>query len=222
MKIAISLSGDKLKKEILLREISDSDIVIAANGGYSALEEIGVEPHFIIGDMDSLSNKNISDSAVRMVSPAKKDKSDSELAVDFALTKKPGHIVLLNAFGKRPDHLFSNLTLLLKSPEIIMMRDNEWTITAVSGPCSLSVIKSRKEQLFSIFPFGGTLEGLSIKGFRYELENINLEPCSRGLSNVLISDKNSISISNGTALVFTDAAEGRIFVTKKKTETEVK
>ncbi|MBN1620162.1 thiamine diphosphokinase [candidate division WOR-3 bacterium] len=222
MKIVISLSGVKLKKEILLKEISGADIIIAADGGYRALEEIGIEPHFLIGDMDSLSYENIPDKTVKMISPEQKDKSDSELAVDFALTKKPDLIVLVNAFGKRPDHLFSNLTLLLKSPKKILMRDNEWTITAVSGPCSLRMIKSRREQLFSIFPFGETLKGLSIKGFKYELDNFNLEPCSRGLSNVLISDENNLSISNGTALIFTVTEASHIFVTKNKTETEAK
>ncbi|MBN2364275.1 thiamine diphosphokinase [candidate division WOR-3 bacterium] len=208
MKICISLAGEKTKREDAINEMSDSDLLIAADGGYDILREYGIEPDFFIGDMDSTTFGDIPEKTITILAPAEKDQSDSELAVDFALSKKPSKIVLINALGKRPDHLFSNISLLFKKTETIEILDDHWTITALSGPCSYRLQKAFEKQMFSIFAFGDSLKGLTMKGFKYELDDCDVDPGSRGLSNHMISDIIEVSFREGKAVIFIERDPG--------------
>jgi len=36
---------------------NDDDLIICADGGYNLINEVGIKPHVIIGDMDSVSGR---------------------------------------------------------------------------------------------------------------------------------------------------------------------
>ena len=63
--------------------IRSDDLVIAADGGYLHTETLGLKPHIILGDFDSLGYVP-ADSAVY---PVEKDDTDSMLAVRCGLER---------------------------------------------------------------------------------------------------------------------------------------
>ncbi|MBN1150300.1 thiamine diphosphokinase [candidate division WOR-3 bacterium] len=199
MKICISLSGENTKKTPEVAHASD--IVIASDGGYDKLAIYGIIPDYFIGDNDS-SSLEVPEKTKKIIFPSEKDFSDAELSVDFALSFHPEKIYLVNALGKRPDHYFSNLSLLFKKPQVIEIVDDEWSISAVSGPCEITLKGNFKDKIFSIFPFGENIKGLSLKGFQYEVINTDIRLGSRGLSNVFTSDTAEVSLREGISLIF--------------------
>ncbi|MFN2364355.1 MAG: thiamine diphosphokinase, partial [Halarsenatibacteraceae bacterium] len=76
-------SSDQFYKEI----ISRSDIMLAADGGARLYKDLGIDPGYIIGDFDSLSETELDFWKERKVTleqyPVDKDKTDGELAIDY-------------------------------------------------------------------------------------------------------------------------------------------
>jgi len=82
------------------------DLLIAADGGVKYFVDIGLTPQVIIGDMDSVDSdiwkNNRGIEHIRY--PEAKDKSDAELAVEYALEHGCGQVVLVAATGGRLDY----------------------------------------------------------------------------------------------------------------------
>lgn len=90
---------------------NDSDLVICADGGYNLINEVGIKPDVIIGDMDSVSGRLPQDVKVYTY-PTKKDKTDLHICVDFALQEGCDQIILLGALGGRLSHTFGSAYVL--------------------------------------------------------------------------------------------------------------
>ena len=64
------------------------------------------------------------------------------------------------------------------------------------------IVKPLASNLVSIFPFGGVAEGVSLSGFRWNLNDETLKPGStRGLSNEILGNFGDISVRKGLLLV---------------------
>lgn len=90
---------------------------VGADRGAYLLMEAGIHPLFAVGDFDSLSDterKRLHEyqkSRDFSAYPAKKDYTDTALAVQYAMEAGADEIVLYGATGGRLDHELSNLTL---------------------------------------------------------------------------------------------------------------
>ena len=99
---------------------ASADLLIAADGGAGYLIAMGLTPHVVIGDMDSVNEEIFSgDESIRRIPfPRDKDRSDAELAVQWALEQDVTRILLLGAQGGRPDHALGNTFLLMRNSEL--------------------------------------------------------------------------------------------------------
>ena len=86
------------------------DLVIAADGGYTHLQELGIRTDLLIGDMDSLSGAV--PEGVRVL-PFKPEKNDTDMALSaaYALTEGFQRIRIYGGSGGRFDHTLANLQL---------------------------------------------------------------------------------------------------------------
>ncbi|CAK1226568.1 Thiamine pyrophosphokinase (ThiN) [Fructobacillus fructosus] len=92
---------------------------VGADRGAYFLMEAGIHPLFAVGDFDSLSEKERLELADYQRNrgfesyPARKDYTDTALAVQYAMKAGADEIVLYGATGGRLDHELSNLTIPL-------------------------------------------------------------------------------------------------------------
>src|SRR4051812_18868525 len=96
------------------------DLVIAADGGARHAAGLGVTLDLWVGDGDSLGDEGIAELAAAHVpierSTAEKDRTDLELAVDAALARGAGGLVIVGALGgERVDHALANVALLARA-----------------------------------------------------------------------------------------------------------
>ena len=89
----------------------DEYFVICADRGYDFAVKNGIVPDLILGDMDSVSEKNLYSSNV-MVYPTEKDDTDTSIAVKTALERGYKDIQIFSGTGDRIDHTFGNIQLL--------------------------------------------------------------------------------------------------------------
>ena len=81
----------------------DCGILLAADGGSRHLAGLGLTPRVIIGDMDSIPADLWRDEndILRIPHPTEKDKSDAELAVEYAFRHNCEKVVLVAVAGGR-------------------------------------------------------------------------------------------------------------------------
>lgn len=196
-------SSAPIKSYDFMKDTDFSDgFVICADGGYVHARALGIVPDLWLGDGDSLLDRTVT-AKEKITFPAKKDYTDTDLAVMAALERGHKDIVMLGALGGRLDHEFSHFCLLKKILDnggrgVLVDEKNEITMEN----SSFTVYPNDKKYI-SFFPFGGEVKGFSVKGLCYEAEGITLKCGSvQASSNCFAGDSpGEISFSSGYLLV---------------------
>ncbi len=186
---------DKIKKQLRC-----DDYIICADGGYNHTKELGVKPWVVIGDMDSIGDNDYDGEIINL--PIRKDFTDSEVCVKYILLKHFDEVMMLGFTGKRQDHAISNMLLLkqfadTETKAYIVDENNEIYFTN-----SENTIYGKKGDIVSIIPITGNLCGVTTKGLDYPLNDETLIfGESRGVSNIMTSDKCTITIKSGFGFI---------------------
>ena len=175
--------------------------VIAVDGGVNICDKLNIIPHKIIGDLDSADTQLLSkyDKKSIFLYPIEKDKSDTELSIDYAIESGYERIFLLNAIGGRLDHTLFNQLLLFKDEGRIYIDTKDELIFALKQG-KQNEIKLEKDELFSLIPFS-KLEHLTLTGAKFEIYDSTLVPNSKGLSNIAFGTVN-ITFKKGKVLLY--------------------
>lgn len=174
-------------------DFTDS-FIICADGGVKHAQALSLKPDVWIGDGDSLGGE---DSFAReMIKlPTQKDNTDTDLAVELALSRGFRDIVIIGALGGRRDHEFSHYCILKKILDNGgegMLLDEKNIITMKNKPFNLENIGKK---YVSFFPFAGDVEGFSVKGLKYEAEGLRLNCAAAQASSNCFGDSKSATVS---------------------------
>lgn len=203
VKRACIFCNGELKNTTRVKNIAiNCDLLIAADGGVKYFVDLGIKPKIIIGDMDSidagiLSNKN--DIMLIPHSPDK-DKTDAELAVEYALEQGCKQVILVAAIGDRLDHTLGNVALVASYPGRIAIFDGVSTLVAVdkSEKCKLH---GQVGTPVSLIPYGSGPFTVKTNGLKYSFVDESLHSATHGLSNELSRTEACVCVSNGILLV---------------------
>jgi len=206
MNCIIVASGNLLLSPEIKRLCKKADLLIAADGGASHLKQMDINPHVIIGDMDSILpetrqffEKNLTPIITH---PSRKNSTDTDLCIDFAIQKGATTITLVGVTGHRLDHTLANIFLLKRLADLgikskILDAHNE--IYLVTDHLKLN---GEKGMLLSVIPISDKVTGLTLTGLEYPLENACLSMgSSLGISNYFSQTSATISIATGVLLV---------------------
>lgn len=201
-KACIFCSGELKSSARVKRAVSNCDLLIATDGGAKHIARLGLQPGIIIGDMDSntLDIWNGDNSIVRIPYPLYKDKSDVELAVEYALKQGCQEILLIAAVSGRFDQTLGNVALVASNPGRIAILDGASTLVAVdkSEKC---ILHGQVGTPVSLIPYGSGPFTVRTKGLKYSLGDESLHSATNGLSNELSLIEACVCVSNGILLV---------------------
>jgi len=208
-KKAVVVCGGEIRDYIWFREriaALDPCRIICADVGARHCLEIDVSPEVIIGDLDSLNPAMAESLALRGTRisgyPPEKDETDTQLALQYALSLEPEEIRIFGALGGRIDHTLANMSILkLALDQGVPARlVDEWSeIMLTRDRC---VLEGEEGQTVSLFPFTSAVTGITLEGFAYPLENDAMEiGRPYGISNILTEKQGVISLSDGILLV---------------------
>ncbi len=180
---------------------TDSDLVIAADGGYDSLTKAGIRCDLLIGDLDSITEVPTGVEIIRY--PVKKDETDMMLAYLAGAERGYADFEIHGATGGRQDHTFANYCLLLYMSE----RGHRGSILCDTGATLL--LKNGSIEIagecgkhFSAFAFGGEAVGVTIRGLEYECEGVTLTPeFPLAVSNRFIGKVGYIEVKRGALLL---------------------
>lgn len=205
------VSGGNLEEEFVLSILKseETEFIIGVDRGLQFLYDHGIRPDYIVGDFDSVSEEIVDYFTDEQNVPARKfkpekDASDTEIALQFCLDLRRRHIVIMGATGTRLDHVWANvqaLQIALEDEADVRIIDSHNQIRLLSHDFVL-----KKEEAFgsyfSVFPLGGTVDDLSIRGAKYPLEHHTLSAdSSLCVSNEIAEDQVEITFSYGTLVL---------------------
>ncbi|MBB6216948.1 thiamine pyrophosphokinase [Anaerosolibacter carboniphilus] len=206
MRCAIVSNGDITNYAIHRKIIDDCDYVVCADGGARHLRAMGIYPNAIVGDLDSMGDDEMVYFRERDIEfykfPARKDYTDSDLAIQYALEKGCTEILMLGCIGSRMDHTLANITMLLPLLEQgiqarIVDEHNEIFVINDSA-----LVEGEPGRFVSLIPLSATVEGITLSGFEYPLNNATLKMgSSLGISNQLKEQQGCIRLRSGNLLV---------------------
>ena len=113
------------------------DLVLAADGGYRALYSLGYTPDLLLGDFDSLGDLPLPPDLPVLRFPARKDDTDTGLALRHGLDRGYRDFALYGCAGGRVDHLLANLQSMARVSRLgaaIRLAAPEYDAWALTGP----------------------------------------------------------------------------------------
>ncbi|MCD8115639.1 MAG: thiamine diphosphokinase [Oscillospiraceae bacterium] len=177
----------------------EDDLILCADGGYTIAHRAGAAPAAVIGDFDSAPPPG-EGTVIRH--PVVKNDTDTMLCVKYAWERGRRSFLIIGGLGGRLDHTLANLQTLLYIAE----RGGRAVLS--DGRTRLQMLKNqtvtlpRTEGKLSVFAFGGRCEGVSVRGTKYEVEDIALTPdFPLGMGNDFAAGHAEISVRRGALLV---------------------
>lgn len=199
---AVIVANGQLTQAI---EISEHDLLIAADGGARHCLEQRLQPAYVVGDMDSLDDQQIayleSGGAQLVRYPARKDQTDLELAVDLAHSLGYTEILIAGALGARWDQTIANILLPASRPALrISLADGDQEIHFLRGGEHIE-LPGQPGDTVSLIPLSATATGIRTSNLEYPMSNEDLYLGStRGVSNVICELPASVSLAEGMLL----------------------
>lgn len=180
---------------------AQGDLLIAADGGYEWLMDMGLSPDLLIGDFDSLSQVPEGPNILRL--PKEKDDTDTMAAVRLAMERGYERFHIYGGTGGRFDHTMANIQLLTwlahRGCEN-RLYGPDWVAAAVTDG-TLSFPANAQGHV-SVFCQGDRAEGVCLEGLKYPLTNATLTcEFALGVSNEFTGGPSSITVEKGTLLV---------------------
>lgn len=177
------------------------DYVICADSGFDSAVKCGITPSLVLGDMDSVKG-DISLFPDTKVYPARKDFTDTELALETAIDLKPDEIIILGALGNRTDHSLANIFLLKRAFDAGIKACICDEHNKVYYYKNSFILKNCVGKTVSLIPVTEEITGLVTKGLDYPLCNESiLFGQTRGISNVVTGEEASYTSQKGEGIL---------------------
>ena len=207
---AVIITGGDIDRDHV-KGLLDSDpgaCIIAVEKGYRFCLENEIEADLVIGDFDTLGDgyakkaKALGTECIKL--PPEKDQSDTYAAVAEAVKRGCTNITVTGCFGGREDHSIANIKMLhemsVNHPECdIVLNDRKNKVRILTGEQCIN--RDDVKGYISFFAAGGPVKGLTLKGFKYELEGYTLESYSQlCVSNEIAENRAFVSFDEGTLI----------------------
>ena len=190
-----------------VKPLTGEDYILAADGGLAHLRRLGIRPHGIIGDFDSLGFVPTG----AEVFPVEKDDTDAMLAARKGLELGFRDFLIYGGMdGPRLDHTIANFQTLQ------FLADHGASGYLVGKDYIVTVIREETvsfpaaaEGILSLFCLGPDAGGVTIRGLHYPLENGTLTSgFPLGVSNHFTGREASVTVEKGSLLAMWDRRNG--------------
>ena len=154
--------------------LQTDDFIIACDRGYAYCRKAGVVPNLLLGDFDSWEGALPAGIPVLRY-PVEKDDTDTMLAIRWAIAHGYDEVRLCCALGGSLDHLLANVQSLHFAAEAGLRA------SAADGKTELLVLRPGEYRFekrlgwkFSVFALTDRVEGVTIRGSKYDVEDAEL------------------------------------------------
>ena len=174
--------------------------IYCADGGANICYELGLTPKEIYGDLDSIKNEVkefYQEKNIKFIKfQVEKDYTDSELILN-EIQNKYNVIYCIAGLGGSIDHELTNINLLDKYSNLIFISQKEKIFKIDSNYKFNNMINTK----ISFIIFSDKVKGLTLKGFKYNIENLDIKKGEAiCISNVIVENEANLLIKSGSLL----------------------
>ena len=178
------------------------DFLLCADSGYDHCAGLGVRPHLLVGDFDSIRTQPPAE-IPRLPFPAEKNYTDTTLAIETALERGYRELLLTGMLGGRLDHTMANLQsiahLSIRGVEALMTDGLTDAMAVTDGAMTFG---PRPDTYFSLLCYYGSCERVNIRGAKYLLRDHTLHfDVPRAISNEFLEGPVTVSVGKGTLII---------------------
>jgi thiamine pyrophosphokinase len=200
--LGVVITGGKgPEKRYVESWLEEAAQVVSADSGFDRAYEWGVQPDYVVGDMDSLANREVltsypQDRIVQM--PHEKDYTDTEIGLQLLEEKGCHERVIMGGGGGRLDHLLGLLALFDRDPaprawithrEEVLLIDDYFERSGLHG------------QRLSFFPVGTRRCRMASCGLKWPLDPLEWVRGDVGISNEATDDRVSVTMREGALIM---------------------
>ena len=180
--------------------LKEANQIICCDGGAEAAVKNGIEPDYILGDIDSLPSELQKRYKTRLHVDKDCEINDLTKAVNFCLSKNWNEITILGATGKREDHSIGNVGLLGDYAERakIQMITDYGVFVPILQTAQFQSFAGQQISIFCLTPE----TNFTFFGLKYPLTRQKISKLWQGTLNEAIGNEFSIEMDAGKALVF--------------------
>lgn len=168
----LAIVGGGTVDPALLRELAARGVaLVGADGGADAIDAAGLLPHAVIGDLDSLENRDRWESRTRVIHIPEQVTTDFQKALYS--TEAPVTLAL-GMTGKRLDHTLAALSAVLQyaPSRKLMLVDEVDVALAVTGPIAFDAGIRERVSIHPLVP----IRFRRSSGLFYPMDGLLLEP----------------------------------------------
>lgn len=183
-----------------MKILSQAEYVIACDGAVVHLEQHGIVPDMIVGDLDSLPEEFSVRYADRLYQVREQETNDLTKAVRYAGEKGIREVLILGATGLREDHTLGNISLLMQyAPDFdrIEILSDYGLFTPLLKDAILACRPGQQVSLFSLYPHGI----ISTSGLRYPIRKRRLLYWWEATLNEALGETFSVILEEGAKLI---------------------
>ena len=174
--------------------------IYCADGGANICYELNLIPNEIYGDLDSIKDEVkefYQEKKVKFIKfKIEKNYTDSELLLN-EIQNKYDVIYCIAGLGGSIDHELTNINLLAKYSNLIFISEKEKIFKIDSDSKFNDMINTK----ISFVIFSDQVKGLTLKGFKYSIENLDIKKGeARCISNIIVENKANLLIKSGSLL----------------------
>ena len=189
-KIILILNGELSNYKDIRSFLKNYNIIICADGAANKIIKLGIEPDYILGDLDSIDTDNLKKYSKNIIELKNQEYNDLHKSLVWIKEQNIKKIDIIGIDGKRIDHTIGNFSIILDCISFV-----DITIYTEYG----TIYTINKERTFkncykkNISIFNSISENkITTNGLKYELNNDNLTKLYMGTLNKAI--KNEIKI----------------------------
>ena len=202
-KRALIFTGGSMPDRSKLTDCA-ADIIIAADSGYDVCLELGIRPHLLVGDLDSIACEDVDSTIEKRLMPTHKDVTDTMLACECAIEAGATELIILGGLGGREDHSLSTIFYLenLKDRGVsARICDGQNDIRLLAD--ETVIIPRSDKKYFSLFAL--------------DICVVTATGCEYPLSDYTLERKNSFAVSNEiTSEAATVTVRGKVLLAQSK------
>jgi len=184
----------------LLEMLNNAETVIACDGAVQSLIDHGIEPHAIVGDMDSISKELYFKYADRIHTDNDFEYNDLTKAINYARETGESEVLIIGATGLREDHTLGNISLLIDYMPMfkrVEMASDYGLFTPINQTTTFPCQTGQQISFFSMK--AGSL--VTTHKLRYPLKDKDLTAWWQGTLNEALEDEFSLELSPGAMMI---------------------
>lgn len=198
--IALIAHGELKPTQEMAERLRQFSYLIAVDGGIEYCDAMDLQPDLLIGDFDSADPLILKQFAnvERQTYPREKDKTDLEIAIEFAFEEQADSLTVFAALGKRSDHTLYNIALLSRYPEKLVFETDNEHLFVIERQATIPCFPG---QTVSLIPVFGKARGVTSKGLKWELNQATIDENFLSVSNIAKENFFSVQVEEGKILV---------------------